>query len=165
MTELALTPLVLSHVAISLIAIGLGLSVLLALLKGSLPAQSNQLFLLFTFLTNATGLMITPPGPPPSPAQITAIVALIALAVGLYAFYVRHMAGRWRAIYVVTAVIGLYLNVFVLVVQLFTKVDALAAITGVPPAGPVFGGVQLLVLIGFILAGRLAVKRYRAVPA
>ena len=98
MTELALTPLVLCHVAISLIAIALGLSVLLALLKGSLPAQSNQLFLLFTFLTNATGLMIAPPGPPPSPAQITAIVALIALAVGLYAFYVRHMAGRWRAI-------------------------------------------------------------------
>ena len=90
---------------------------------------------------------------------------VIALAVGLYAFYVRHLAGRWRAIYVVTAVIGLYLNVFVLVVQLFTKIDALAAITGVPPAGPVFGGVQLLVLIGFILAGRLAVKRYRAVPA
>ena len=165
MTELALTPLVLSHVAISLIAIALGLSVLLALLKGSLPAQGNQLFLLFTFLTSATGLMIAPQGPPPSPAQITAIVALIALAVGLYAFYVRRMTGRWRATYVVTAVIGLYLNVFVLVVQLFTKVDALAAITGVPPAGPPFGGVQFLVLIGSILAGRLAVKRYQAVPA
>jgi hypothetical protein len=165
MTGLALTPLVLSHVAISLIAIGLGLQVLLALLKGSLPALGNQLFLLFTFLTSATGLMIAPPGPPPSPAQITAVVALIALAVGLYAFYAGHMAGRWRATYVVTAVIGLYLNVFVLVVQLFTKVDALAAMTGVPPAGPVFGGVQLAVLIGFIAAGRLAVKRYRSIPA
>jgi hypothetical protein len=165
MTELALTPLVLSHVAISLIAIGLGFVVLLALLKGALPAQSNQLFLLFTFLTSATGLMIAPPGPPPSPAQLTAFVALIALAVGLYAFYAGRMAGRWRATYVVTAVVGLYLNVFVLVVQLFTKLDALAAIAGVPPAGPVFGGVQLAVLIGFIAAGRLAVKRYRSIPA
>ncbi len=60
--------------------------VLLALLRGSLPALGNQLFLLFTFLTSATGLMIAPPGPPPSPAQITAFVALIALTVGLYAF-------------------------------------------------------------------------------
>jgi hypothetical protein len=75
------------------------------------------------------------------------------------------MAGRWRATYVVTAVIGLYLNVFVLVVQLFTKVDALAAMTGVPPAGPVFGGVQLAILIGFIAAGWRAVKRYRSIPA
>jgi hypothetical protein len=165
MTELSLTPLVLSHVAICFIAIGLGFQVLLALLKGSLPARSNQLFLLFTFLTSASGLLIAPPGPPPSPAQITAIVALIALAVAAYAFYGARMAGPWRATYVVTAIIGLYLNVFVLVVQAFTKVDALAAITGVPPAGPVFGAVQLAVLIGFIAAGWLVVTRYRPVVA
>jgi hypothetical protein len=166
MTELSLTPLILSHVAICLIAIGLGFHVLGALLQGRLPAQSNQLFLLFTFLTSATGLVIAPPAPPPSPAQITAIVALIALGVSLYAFYLRHMAGRWRAVYVVTAIIGLYLNVFVLVVQVFTKADALVAFGGGnPPGGPVFGAVQLSVLVGFILAGRAAVKRYRAIPA
>lgn len=166
MTELSMTPLVLSHVAICLIAIGLGFHVLWSLLQGWLPAKSNQLFLLFTFLTSASGLVIAPPAPPPTPAQITAIVALIALAVSLYAFHVRHMAGRWRATYVVTAIIGLYLNVFVLVVQLFTKADALVAFGGGnPPGGPVFGAVQLLVLIGFIVAGRLAVKRYRSITA
>ena len=160
MTEMALTPLVLAHVAITLIAIGSGLYVLRALLLGRLPARSNQLFLLFTFLTSATGFLIQPEAPAPTPAQITGGIALIALGVALYAFYGRGMAGGWRAAYLVTAIIGLYLNVFVLVVQLFQKVDALAAMAGNPPGGPVFGAVQGLVLIGFVIAGWQAVKRY-----
>jgi len=160
MTELATTPLVLAHVVITLIAIGSGLYVLQSLLRGRLPAHSNQVFLLFTFLTSATGFLIQPEAPPPTPAQITGVIALIALALALYAFYGRRMHGAWRAVYLVTAIIGLYLNVFVLVVQAFTKVDGLAAIAGNPPGGPVFGAVQGLVLIGFIAAGWLAVKRF-----
>jgi hypothetical protein len=160
MTELALTPLVLSHVAITLVAIGSGLFVLRSLLMGRLPAHSNQVFLLFTLLTSATGFLIRPEAPAPSPAQITGVIALVTLALALFAFYGRHMQGRWRTVYLVTAIIGLYLNVFVLVVQLFTKVGSLAAIAGTPPGGPVFGAVQGLVLLGFVIAGWQAVKRY-----
>jgi hypothetical protein len=160
MTELALTPLVLSHVVITLIAIGAGLFVLQSLLMGRLPAHSNQVFLLFTFLTSATGFLIQPEAPAPTPAQITGGIALVTLALALFAFYGRRMQGAWRAVYLVTAIIGLYLNVFVLVVQLFTKVGALSALAGNPPGGPIFGAVQGLVLIGFIIAGWLAVKRY-----
>jgi hypothetical protein len=172
MTELSthqilLGPLVLGHVAITLIAIAAGLYVLGSLLAGRLPAHSNQVFLLFTFLTSATGILIKPDLPSPSPAQVTAVVAFIALAVSLYAFYGRHMAGRWRATYVVTAVIGLYLNVFVLVTQAFTKVAALCATMPACPApgGPVFGAVQGAVLLAFLAAGWLAVKRYHPAVA
>ena len=167
MTELSTDPLVLSHVAITLIAIAAGLYVLWSLLMGRLPAHSNQVFLAFTFLTSATGLAIAPALPPPSPAQVTAVIAFVALGVSLYAFYGRHMTGRWRATYVVTAITGLYLNVFVLVTQLFTKVPALAALMPDAPApsGPVFGAVQGAVLLGFLAAGWLAVKRYHPATA
>ena len=167
MTGLTTDPLVLGHVAITLIAIASGLYVLWSLLMGRLPAHSNQVFLLFTFLTSATGLAIAPSLPPPSPAQVTAVIAFIALAVSLYAFYGRHMAGRWRATYVVTAIIGLYLNVFVLVTQAFTKVTALCALLPAcpPPGGPVFGAAQGAVLLLFLAAGWLAVKRYHPAAA
>jgi len=160
--ELSTDPVVLGHVAITLIAIGSGLYVLWSLLMGRLPAHSNQVFLLFTFLTSATGFLIAPAVPPPSPAQVTGVIALAALAVALYAFYVGHMAGRWRATYVGTAILGLYLNVFVLVIQAFNKVPALCALMPSCPApgGPAFGAAQGAVLLLFLAAGWLAVKRY-----
>lgn len=65
MTELSTDPVVLAHVAITLIAIASGLYVLWSLLMDRLPAHANQVFLLFTFLTSATGLIIAPALPPP----------------------------------------------------------------------------------------------------
>jgi hypothetical protein len=167
MTELSTDPFTLTHVAITLIAIASGLYVLVSLLMGRLPTHSNQVFLLFTFLTSATGFFFTQKGPQPTPAQITGVIALITLAVALYAFYGKHMAGRWRATFVVTAIIGLYLNVFVLVTQTFTKVPALCATMPACPApgGPIFGAAQGVVLLAFLAAGWLAVKRYRPAPA
>jgi len=46
----------------------------------------------------------------------------------VYARYARHLAGRWRRIYVIGVAIALYLNVFVGVVQAFMKVPGLAAL-------------------------------------
>ena len=167
MTELSHDPIVLGHVAITLIAILAGLYVTWSLLVARLPAGANLVFLLFTFLTSATGFLIAPATPAPSPAQLTGAVALAALAVALYALYGRHMAGRWRAVYVVTAVLGLYLNVFVLVIQAFTKVGALCALMPACPApgGPVFAAAQGAVLLVFLAAGWLAVKRFHPAMA
>ncbi len=167
MTELSHDPIILGHVAITLIAILSGLYVLWSLLMGRLPARSNLVFLLFTFLTSATGFLIAPAVPPPSPAQITGVLALAALAVALYAAYGRRMARGWRAVYVATAILGLYLNVFVLVIQAFDKVPALCALMPACPApgGPVFGAAQGAVLLLFLAAGWLAVKRYHPVTA
>ena len=163
MTELSTDPLTLGHVAITLIAIASGLYVLWSLLMGRLPTHSNQIFLAFTFLTSATGFLFAQKGAQPTPGQVVGVVALIALAVALYAFYAKHMAGHWRAVFVATAILGLYLNVFVLVTQTFTKVPALHATMppGPAPGGPVFGAVQGAVLLAFLAAGWLAVKRYR----
>ena len=58
--------------------------------------------------------------------------------------------GAWRWIYVLTALISLYLNVFVLVIQSFLKIPPLHELApGNPPAGPAFAVVQGIVLVFF----------------
>lgn len=160
MTNLAMDPLTLGHVAITLIGILSGLVVLVAMIGGQDRKGWTAIFLLFTVLTSATGYLLPPTVPPPTPAQIVGAISLIDLAIALYAIYGRKLMGAWRAVYVVTATISLYLNCFVLVVQSFLKVPSLHALapTG---AGPVFGAAQGAVLLAFVVAGWLAVKHYR----
>lgn len=146
------------HVVISLVGIFTGLVVLFALMGGkSLPIWT-AFFLLTTILTSLTGFLfpITKIGPP----LILGIVSLVVLAVALLALYRFRLAGRWRWIYVVTAVLALYLNVFVAVVQTFLKLpffNALAPTQAEPP----FQAAQLLVLLAFIVMGTVAVRRFR----
>lgn len=160
MTSLATDPLTLGHTAISLIAILFGLMALAAMLKGQTPVRLTGIFLSLTVLTSLTGYLFQ--NASITPAQITGAISLAVLAVALFAYYGRHLAGRWRAAYVVTALAALYLNCFVLVIQSFIKIPALHALAPTPPpAGPVFGAVQGVVLIGFLLAGWMAIKAGR----
>jgi hypothetical protein len=154
MTSLSLDALTLTHVAITLIAIFSGFVVLNQMRSSTLSGGWTGIFMLTSVLTSVTGFVFFHP-PSFTPAQGTGIVALLVLGPTLYGLYAKRLAGPWRAIYVIGAVISLYLNVFVLVVQLFLKVPE-PAITG----GPVFGAVQGIVLIAFIVAGWRAVKRF-----
>jgi len=52
---------------------------------------------------------------------------LVMLALATFALYVRHLSGFWRPIYTITALLSLYLNVFVLLVQAFLKIPLLKA--------------------------------------
>ena len=160
MTQLATDPLTLVHLAISLLAIVTGLVVLAAMLKGRTVVPLTGIFLGLTVLTSVTGFFFH--NEHVTPGMIVGGISLIVLAVALFALYGQHLAGRWRSAYVITAVLALYLNVFVLVIQSFIKVPALhALVPTVPPAGPVFGAVQGVVLIAFLVAGWLAVKAGR----
>ena len=157
MTTLATDPLTLIHTAISLLALVTGLPVLAAMMKGRTPVTLTGIFLGLTVLTSATGFLFK--NEQVTPAMIVGAISLIILAVALFALYGRHLAGRWRTIYVITATMALYLNVFVLVVQSFIKIPALHALVPVvPPAGPLFGAVQGVVLLVFVAAGWVAVK-------
>ena len=160
MTTLATDPLTLAHLAISLAAIAIGLVVMAALLKGQTIVPLTGLFLGLTVLTSVTGYFFH--NEHVTPGMIVGAISLIILAVALFALYGQHLAGRWRPIYVITAVAALYLNCFVLVVQSFIKIPPLhALVPAIPPAGPVFGVVQGLVLLAFVLAGWRAVKAGR----
>ena len=147
------------HTLITLVAIVAGLAMLTGMLRNRRMDMAHTVFLLFSVLTAVTGFVIQIA--PVSPAVIFGFLLSGLLAVSLVARYVQHMAGAWRWIYVVTAVASLYLNCFVLVVQSFLKVPALhALVPSVPPAGPLFGATQGAVLLIFVVAGFLAVRRF-----
>lgn len=94
------------------------------------------------------------------PSHAVGIVSLIVLAAAIFARYGRHLVGSWRRIYVVSAVIALYLNVFVLVVQLFEKVPTLKVLAPTQSEPP-FKITQLAVLALFIPVGILAAMKFR----
>jgi len=136
------------HVVISLIAIVAGLIVMFGMLGPKGAGGLTAIFLLFTILTSVTGFMFPFNGV--TPAILIGILSVILLAIACFALYAMHLSGAWRWIYVLTALIPLYLNVFVLVIQSFLKIPPLHEIApGNPPAGPAFAVVQGLVLVFF----------------
>ena len=82
----------------------------------------------------------------------------------LHARYARAEQGRWAAVFVVGSVLALWLNVFVLVAQLFAKVPALHALAPTQTEPP-FGVTQLAVLAVFVVLGFRALRRVRAAAA
>ena len=151
------------HVIISLIAIVAGIIVMFGLL-GSKPMPGlTAIFLLFTILTSATGFLF--PFEKLLPSHIIGIVSLVLLAIACIALYGMKLSGAWRWIYVLTAMISLYFNVFVLVIQSFLKIPALTALApGNPPSGPAFAVIQGIVLLFFVVVIIGALRRYRPMP-
>ncbi len=161
---MSLANFTLLHVIISLIAIVTGLIVMFGLLGSKLMPGLTAIFLLLTILTSATGFLF--PVTQLLPSHMVGILSLVLLAIACIALYGMRLAGVWRPVYVVTAMISLYLNVFVLVIQSFLKVPALHALApSVPPAGPVFAVVQGIVLVFFVLVIIGAWRRFRPMAA
>ena len=150
------------HTLISLIGIFTGLIVLFGLLAGKRLDGWTKWFLITTVLTSVTGFFF--PFHRFTSAIALGIMSLIVLAVAIFARYQRQLAGHWRWIYVVTAVIALYFNVFVLVVQTFEKIPALHALAPTQTEPP-FKLTQLVVLAIFVLLGIIAPIRFRPTPA
>ena len=152
-----LSPFTKLHVVISFIGIVSGLVVMSGLLVSRRFNGWTALFLISTVLTSVTGLFFPFNGV--TPGIVLAIISLVLLAVAIVARYARHLSGAWRWIYVVTAMISLYLNVFVLVAQLFQKVTALNALAPTQSEPP-FAVTQLVVLAIFVLLTILAAIRF-----
>ena len=151
------------HVVISLIAIASGIIVMFGLLGSSRMPGLTAIFLLFTILTSATGFLF--PFEKLLPSHVVGILSLVLLAIACLALYVMKLSGPWRWVYVLTALVSLYFNVFVLVIQSFLKVPALTALApGNPPSGPVFAVVQGIVLLFFVVMIIGAMRRYRPMP-
>ena len=155
---MSLATYTLIHVIISLIGIASGLIVLFGMFSGKRLDGLTALFLATTALTSLTGFGF--PFEHVTPGIILGILSLLVLGLTVAARYFFHMAGRWRSIYVVTAVITLYFNCFVLIAQSFLKVPSLHALA---PKGnePPFAIAQGILLVLFIVAGVLAVKKFR----
>ena len=151
------------HVIISLIAIVSGLFVMFGLLGSNRRPSLTATFLLFTILTSATGFLF--PFDKLLPSHMIGIVSLLLLGIACIALYVMKLSGAWRCIYVLTAMIALYLNVFVLVIQSFLKLAPLHALApSIPPSEPPFAIAQGIVLLFFVLVIIGAVRRFRPAP-
>ncbi len=163
---MSLATFVLVHVVISLIAIVAGLIVMFGMLGSKSQPGLTAIFLLFTILTSATGFVIPPLVTEKLlPSHIIGALSLVLLAIACIALYAMKLAGPWRWIYVLTALVALYLNVFVLVIQSFLKIPALHALApSVPPAEPPFAVAQGVVLVFFVVVIIGAIRRYRPVP-
>ena len=145
------------HVVISLIGIVAGIVVLVAMLGAQRLPTMTFLFLLTSVITDITGFMFPMPF---DAADVVGIISLVFLGAALLALYARRLAGVWRAVYVIGATAGLYLNCFVLVVQTFQKVPFFHQLA---PKGnePAFAAAQGVVLVLFIGLGIAALRRFR----
>jgi hypothetical protein len=156
------------HVIISLIAIISGIIVALGMLGARRMPGMTAIFLIATVATSVTGFMFDTPAEAPrligsfDPPKIIGLVSLILLGLAILALYSYKLAGSWRGVYVISAIIALYFNCFVLVVQSFQKVaffHALAPTQKEPP----FAVAQLVLLIAFIGLGIAAFKKFRPI--
>jgi hypothetical protein len=129
-----MTILTFVHVLLSLIGIFAGLVVMYGLLISKQLKGWTALFIWTTVATSVTGFLF--PFHRFLPSHAIGIISLVALSVAIFALYGLHLAGAWRRIYAVTAMISLYLNVFVLVAQLFDKVPALKALAPTKTEAP-----------------------------
>ena len=145
------------HVVLSLIGIGSGLVVVVGMWSAKRLAGLTALFLATTVASSVTGFLFHSAhfGAP----HVIGLISLVLLVLAILARYSYHLAGSWRSIYVVTAMLALYFNVFVGVVQAFQKLPLLQPLA---PTGsePPFVIAQGLVLVAFVVFTVFALKRF-----
>lgn len=145
------------HVLISLLGIGSGFVVIYGMRTVDPMNGWTEFFLVTTVATSVTGFFF--PVKRLMPSHIVGVISLVVLAAAIYARYYATLAGSWRWIYVVTAVLAQYLNFFVLIVQSFQKIPALKPLAQTQKEPP-FAITQLFFLILFVLLGVVAVMKF-----
>lgn len=158
---LGMTPLTFVHVVLSLIGIFSGFIVVFGMLTAKRLDGWTALFLATTVATSVTGFLFPFHGFLPS--HVLGILSLLVLPVAIVARYGCQLAGGWRRTNVITAMIALYLNVFVLIAQLFMKVPALKAMAPTQSEPP-FKLTQLVALVFFVVLTIAAAKKFRGEP-
>ena len=157
------------HVIISLIAIVSGIIVVLSMLNARLMPSMTTLFLITTVATSVTGFMFPTPVDAPrvigslDPAKVIGLISLIFLILAIVGLYVYKLAGTWRGVYVVSAIIALYFNCFVLVVQSFQKIPFFHALAPTQKEPP-FAVAQGILLVLFVGLGIAAFRKFRPLP-
>jgi hypothetical protein len=145
------------HVVISLLGIFSGFVVIIGMTHADPLEGWTKFFLWTTVLTSVTGFLF--PFQRLLPSHILGIISLVVLAAVIYARYPAHLAGGWRLTYVIGAIFAQYLNVFVLVVQMFQKIPTLRKFAPTQKEPP-FAVAQLAVLAVFVALGILAATRF-----
>ena len=149
------------HVVLSLIGIVSGIVVVFGMLGANRLPGLTAVFLATTVLTSATGFLFPSTGF--GPPQVIGALSLVVLAVAIYALYIGRLAGFWRWLYVIGAMLALYLNCFVAVVQAFQKLPFLQPLAPTQSEPP-FVVAQVVVMAIFIALGIGAVRKFHPAP-
>ena len=150
--------LTLVHTIISIVAITAGLVIVGGLIAGVRIDGWTGIFLATSVLTSVTGFFF--PFTQLIASHWIGVISLVILPLVIAARYWKHLAGPWRGTYVVGTVLVLYLNFFVLIVQLFRRIPALL-VSAPKQTEPPFVLTQLLVLALFAWLGFAAFRRFR----
>ena len=156
---MGMTTLTFVHVVLSLVGIFCGFVVVFGLFTEKRLDSWTAIFLITTMATSVTGFFFPFKGF--TPADAFGILSLIVLPIAIFARYARQLVGGWRRTYVITAMIALYLNVFVFVAQLFDKLPALKSLAPTKTEPP-FKATQLVVLVVFVVLTIVGTKKFRA---
>ena len=146
------------HVLLSVVGILAGGVVVGGLIANRRLTGWTEIFLVTTAATSGTGFGFQ--SAELLPSHIFGALSLIILALVMYALYGKGLEGRWRKIFGIGSVAALYLNVFVLLVQLFLKVPAMTELAPTQQEAP-FLMTQLLCLAIFVSLGRSVSARFR----
>jgi hypothetical protein len=148
------------HTALSLVALVSGVIVLVGLFKSRKEPLWTAIYLVTAVATSATGFGF--PFTSFGASHWVGVISLVLLAVAIAGLYVFHLAGAWRWLYVVGAVVGLYFLVFVAIAQAFMKVPALHALAPTATEPP-FGIAELAATAIFVVLAIVAAIKFRPV--
>jgi hypothetical protein len=113
----------------------------------------------FTLIHTLISLVAIVAGLTLLPSHDVGILSLVVPVPVILARYRKHLEGAWRGAYVVGSVLVLYLNVLVLVNQLFRRIPVLIVLAPTQREPP-FVLTQLLVMALFVPLGVAAFKRF-----
>lgn len=150
------------HVGISLVGVVSGLVAMSGMLVGKRMTSLTLVFLASTALTSLTGFLY--PAASFGTRHVVGIASIALLVIACLAVYAYRLAGTWRPVYVVSALLALYFNTIAAIVQAFQKIPALAA-WAASGSEPRLLIVQVAVFVLFAVLGGLAVWGGRRRPA
>jgi hypothetical protein len=146
------------HVYISLIAIGAGFIVVYSMIAAKRAPLLTAVFLFMTAMTSLTGFLFPFKGV--TPAIVVGLLSLLVVVIAIIAHRRSQTSGIWRGTYVISSILALYFNFFVLIVQSFQKIPGLHALAPTQTELP-FKLAQLVTLIVVIVLTTMAFKKYR----
>lgn len=150
--------ILLIHVVISLIAIISGIVVASGFLTADRHERSTLVYMVTTILTSLTGFLL--PFHAVTPAIIVGSLCVLIFIPTALARYRFHLAGIWRPVFIVGAMVLLFFNCLVLIVQSFQKIPVLNALAPNGNEPPILAA-QVALLVVCVLVGYFSIRRFR----
>ena len=150
------------HTVLSLVALVSGLVVVFGMTGSRTLPVWTAVFLVTAVATSATAFGF--PFEKLEASHWIGIISLVALGIAILARYAFRLAGAWRWVYAVTAILASYFLVFVTIAQAFKKLPALHALAPTLSETP-FAVSQSVALVVFIVLTVLAVRRFHPATA